>query len=50
MQQNAEPNEAPLPGGVQTSPPSKEMLERLPPATEPDAAVGRHIPFRQISL
>jgi hypothetical protein len=48
-QQNPEPNEAPLPGGVQISPPSKEMLERLPLATEPNAGVGRHIPFRQIS-
>jgi hypothetical protein len=49
MQQNPEPNEAPLPCGVQTSPPSKEMLESLPLATEPNAGVGRHIPFRQIS-
>src|SRR3984893_7649707 len=49
MQQNPEPIEAPLPGGVQTSPPSKEMLERLPLATEPNAGVGRHIPFRQIN-
>jgi hypothetical protein len=49
MQQNPEPNEAPLPGGVQTSPPSKEMLERLPLATEPNAGVARHIPFRQIN-
>jgi hypothetical protein len=49
MQQNPEPIEAPLPGGVQTSPPSREMLERLPLATEPNAGVGRHIPFRQIS-
>jgi hypothetical protein len=48
-QQNPEPNEAPLPGGVQISSPSKEMLERLPSATEPNAGVGRHIPFRQIS-
>src|ERR1700730_10230299 len=48
MQQNPQPIEAPLPGGVQTSPPSKEMLERLPLATEPNAGVGRHIPFRQI--
>jgi hypothetical protein len=47
--QNPEPIEAPLPGGVQTSPPSKEMLERLPLATEPNAGVGRHIPFRQIN-
>src|ERR1700730_4745537 len=43
MRQNPEPIEAPLPGGVQTSPPSKEMLERLPLATEPNAGVGRHI-------
>jgi hypothetical protein len=49
MQQNPEPIEGPLPGGVQISPPSKEMLERLPLATEPNAGVGRHIPFRQIS-
>jgi hypothetical protein len=49
MRQNPEPIEAPLPGGVQTSPPSKEMLERLPLATEPNAGVGRHIPFRKIS-
>ncbi|SRR6266404_4371895 len=49
MQQNPEPIEAPLPGGVQTSPPSKEMLDRLPLATEPNARVGRHIPFRQIN-
>ena len=49
MQQNPEPIEAPLPGGVQTSPPSKEMLERLPLATEPNAEVGRHIPLRQIN-
>jgi hypothetical protein len=48
-QQNPEPIEAPLPGGVQTSPPTKEMLERLPLATEPNAGVGRHIPFRQIN-
>jgi hypothetical protein len=49
MQQNPEAIEAPLPGGVQTSPPSKEMLERLPLATEPNAGVGRHIPLRQIN-
>ena len=35
MQQNREPIEAPLPD-VQISPPSKEMLERLPLATEPN--------------
>src|SRR6266851_3261158 len=46
MQQNPEPIEAPLPGGVQTSPPSKEMLERLPLAAEPNAGVGRHMPCR----
>src|ERR1700724_1112888 len=49
MQQNPAPIEAPLLGGVQTSPPSKETLERLPLATEPNAGVGRHIAFRQIS-
>src|SRR6202022_747870 len=49
MQQNPAPLEVPLPGSVQTSPPSKEMLERLPLATETNAGVGRHIPFRQIS-
>src|ERR1700719_1114780 len=49
MQQNPEPIEAPLPGGVHTLPPGKEMLERLPLATEPNAGVGRHIPFRQIN-
>jgi len=49
MQQSPEPIEIPLPGGVQTSPPSKEMLERLPLATEPNAGVGHHIPFRQIN-
>jgi hypothetical protein len=49
MQQNPEPIEGPLPGSVQISPPSKEMLERLPLATEPNAGVGRHIPFRQIN-
>jgi hypothetical protein len=48
MQQNPEPIEAPLGGGFRTSPPSKEMLERLPLATEPNAGVGHHIPFRQI--
>jgi hypothetical protein len=45
MQQNPAPLKAPLPD-VQISPPSKEMLERLPLATEPNAGVGRHIPFR----
>src|SRR6516165_419849 len=49
MQQNPEPIEIPLSGGVQTSPPSKEMLERLPLTTEPNAAVGRHFPFREIN-
>src|SRR6266851_8261818 len=49
MQQNPEPIEAPLPGSVQTPPPSKEMLERLPLAAEPNAGVGRHMPFRQIN-
>src|ERR1700730_5381882 len=48
MQQNPEPIELPLPE-VQISPPTKEMLERLPLATEPNAGVGRHIPFRQIN-
>jgi hypothetical protein len=48
MQQNSEPIEAPLPD-VQMSPPSKEMLERLPLATEPNAGVARHIPFRQVN-
>src|ERR1700726_4681521 len=48
-QQHPEPIEAPLPGGVRTLPPSREMLERLPLATEPNADVRRHIPFRQIS-
>jgi hypothetical protein len=48
-QQNPEPIEAPEPGGVQTSQPTKEMLERLPLATEPNTGVGRHIPFRQIN-
>jgi hypothetical protein len=48
IQQNLQPIEA-LPGGVQTSPPSKEMLERLPLATEPNARVGHHIPFREIN-
>src|ERR1700730_18350992 len=48
MQQNPAPLEAPLPD-VQISPPSKEMLERLPLATEPNAGVARHIPFRQIN-
>jgi hypothetical protein len=49
MRQNPAPVEAPLSGGVQTSPPTKEMLGRLPLATEPNAGVGRHIPFRQIN-
>ena len=49
MQQSPEPIEIPLPGGVQTSPPSKEMLEKLPLTTEPNAGVGRHFPFRQIN-
>ena len=49
MQQNPEAVGAPLPGDVQTSPPSKEMLDRLPLATEPNTGVGRHIPFRQIN-
>ena len=49
MQQNPEPIEIPLSGGVQTSPPSKEMLERLPLTSEPNAGVGRHFPFRQIN-
>jgi hypothetical protein len=49
VQQNPEPIEATLRGGVQTSPPSKETLERLPLATEPNVGVGRHIPFRQIN-
>ena len=49
MQQNPEPVEIPLPGTVQTSRPTKEILERLPLATEPTAGVGRHIPFRQIN-
>ena len=49
MQENPEPIEIPLRGGVQTSLPSKEMLERLPLATEPNAGVGHHIPFRQIN-
>src|ERR1700719_1767606 len=48
MQQNPAPLEALLPD-VEISPPSKEMLERLPLATEPSAGVGRHIPFRQIN-
>jgi len=47
-QQNPAPVEAPLSGGVQISPPSQEMLERLPLATEPNAGVARHLPFRQI--
>jgi hypothetical protein len=49
MQQNPEPIEAPLPGGVQTSLQGNEVLERLPLTIEPNAGVGRHIPFRQIS-
>jgi hypothetical protein len=49
IQQNPEPVEIPLPGTVQTSRPTKEILERLPLATEPTAGVGRHIPFRQIN-
>src|SRR3984893_14713491 len=48
MQQNPAPLEALLPD-VEISPPSKEMLERMPLATEPTAGVGRHIPFRQIN-
>jgi hypothetical protein len=48
MQQNPEAIEAPLPSGVQTSPPTNEMLERLPLAIEPNAGIARHIPFRQI--
>ena len=49
MQQNPAPLEAPQRSGFQTSLPTKEMLERLSLATEPNAGVGRHIPFRQIN-
>jgi hypothetical protein len=49
MQQDPESIEAPLRSGFQTSPPTKEMLERLPLASEPNAGVARHIPFRQIN-
>ena len=47
MRQDPEPIEAPL-RDVQISPPSKEMFEKLPLATEPNAGVARHIPFWQI--
>src|SRR5262249_42709436 len=47
--QNLEPVEIPLSGDVQTSPPTKEVLERLPLASEPNAGIGRHIPFRQVN-
>jgi hypothetical protein len=48
IQESPQPIEASPRGGVQKSP-DKEMLERLPLATEPNAGVGRHIPFWHIN-